>query len=801
MTLWRSVLRSVGRSPGFALTVTLFLGVSVAALLALATAVWALLAKPLPYPQGERLVSVAGHSEKMGFDLGFAAPLAERLGEFEQVEAVGFQRPGAALEDAQGVRLRTARVSASLLRLLGARPLLGRLPAEGEADDAVLISEPVWESRFNRDPGVLERPLELPGHRLRVIGVLPRGFGFPHRETAIWQPLVFAPAERAPDQASNWGDLQVYARLKPGATAAVFDEALNARWGALPELAGMREYLGLQMRVRSLRELWAADRARVLQGLGLAGVLVLLALCANLANLWLGRTLGRRRELAVRYALGAAGWRAAAPVLGEIALLTVAGVALGVGLTPLGLETLLKLGLIDPESPLPLRADLATALSALLATGLLYGLLALGPLWLVRRGGGVDDLGGGPRALSPAPAGARLRRTLVAFQIAAAATLLAGGGLLLRSQVALLESDTGFAGRGFVVAAVEPADAEDDDSEGSAQQRVAAWFDAVASLPGVRAASFAASPPFSRSEIVSTFEMVGEGRSESARQRLVGPGYFDLIRQPVLAGRGFEPDDGRAGAVIVDELFVKRHFPGRDPLGASLGVPSGTDPSDPERTVFQPARIVGVVATVKHQSLDEDATLGSVYQYVGSPVQEGILASYALLETDGAIAAMTPRLRELAQAHGLRLAKAATIEEWMRSTVEDRMPLLWLLGGFALACLLLCCTGLFALVQFAVASRRGEWGLRLALGASAGVLTRQLLGGAVRTAVPGLVLGLGGALALGQGMASRLYGVSPYDPLTLAVVMSGLILAALLAVWWPVRRVAAVAPAEVLRQE
>ncbi|PKM14644.1 MAG: hypothetical protein CVV12_13000 [Gammaproteobacteria bacterium HGW-Gammaproteobacteria-2] len=789
------VFRQLFRAPGFALIVTLFLGLSVAALLALATAGWALLAKPLPYPAGDRLFDVDAYSKQVGYGVGLPVALAERLTEFEAVEAVGYYGGGTEIDDEQGNPLHMASVSASLLRMLGARPLLGRLPAEGEADSVALISESLWEQRFNRDPGVLDQIIESPGQRLRVIGVLPRTFGFPRQTTVLWQPLVFSAAQRD----ANWS-IPVYVRLRPSVGREAFEASINAAWSEAPELVSMRNLMGrLNLQVKPLRELWGSERADLLRGLSLASALVLLALSANLANLWLGRTLGRQRELAVRRALGAAGWRVVAPVLGEIAVLTVFGVALGLVLTPIGLELLQKLAVIDPGSPLPVRMDAMTAAVAVLGTGLLFGMLALGPLWLVRRGIGVGELAGGARTLALGAGGARLRRGLVAFQIAVAVTLLAGGGLLLKSLSALLEADLGFNGRGFVMANASPKFAGVDGANDLGQSRMAAWFDEVIALPGVRAASFASSPPLTGNGNFLSVELVGEKDKVSAGRFIVGPAYFSLIAQPLLAGRAFDPADSGADVVMVDELFARTYLAGRDPLTVSLGVPIGPDPADPDRPLYQHMRIIGVVST--QHSPGEKPTTGGVYQYRDSLMHSDLLGAYVLLKTDGAITAMEPRFRELAQAHGLRLWKVAVIDDWIRSSVSDRMPLLWLLSGFAVTCLLLCCTGLFALVQFAVRSRRGEFGLKLALGATAARLSREVLLDALRSMWPGLVLGTIGALIIGHLLASRLYQASPYDPMTLVLVALLLGAVSLAAAWWPARRAGRVAPIEVLRQE
>lgn len=785
----RSVFRQLFRAPGFALAVTAFLGGSVAALLALATATWTLLGKPMPYPGGERLVNVHGYSLKEGFELGFAVPLAIQLGELDQVETLGFQRAGSDMEDSQGIRLQTSRVSPSLLRMLGASPLLGRLSTDDEPLDSVLIGEAFWENRFNRDPNVLDRMIELPGHRLRVIGVLPRAFGFPRGGIAIWQPLVFTDAERAPQQMEHWGPLQVYARLKPGASATALAQAIRARWDALPELAPMRESLGLEMRVTPLRARLAQGDSQLLAQLSLATVLVLLALTANLANLWLGRTLARQHELAIRGAMGASGWRIVAPVLVEIALLTFAGVAFGLLLVPSGIDLLQALGVFDANSPLLVRFDVITTVIAVLTALLLIALLSIGPLWLIRRGFEAGGLGGGPRTLTLSRGGTRLRRGLVAFQVAAAMTLLAGGGLLLRSMGALLATDTGFSARDIVMAAVTPKDARVAGTDLSAGQRMAAWYADVSSLPGVKAASFATAPPFSQSEIVSTVRLVGDPHDVTVRDRVVGPGYFDLIGQSVSVGRAFRSDD--AAAVIVDALFVKRNLSGVDPLQASI---EGGDE-------HLPTRIIGVVPTIKHASLDESASMGAMYRQIIDPGQPGILPRYALLATNGDGGAMRMRLEELANAHGLRLERADTIKGWMRESLAARMPLLWLLGGFAITCLLLSCTGLFALVQFAVRSRRSEFGLKMALGATSALLERQVVWASLRSVWPGLILGVIGALIVGHLLASRLYQVSPYDPITLVLVALLLGAVSLAAAWWPARRAGRVAPIEVLRQE
>jgi predicted permease len=789
-----SALRQLARAPAFALIVTGFLGLSVAALLALWTAAYSMLWKPLPFAHGDRLVELRGYSQSMRFQLGYAVPLALDVHEFAEIEAAGMLRSEQGIEDAEGRPLAAVRVSAELLPMLGVAPLLGRLPTTDDGDDVALVSAEFWRSRLGADPLAVERTLELPGRRLHVIGVLPDDFSVPSRGTALWLPLHFSAEERAPQAVSNWGNVRVFARLAAGVPVERAEAAINARYLDIPELDSMREFMGLTVQVTALRELWTAERRRLLGELSLAAVLVMLTLAANLASLWLGRALARQDELALRQALGAGRVRAMAPLLTEIALLTVAGVGLGLLLTPPALRVLAAVGVVDPSSPLPLALDATTLGAAGLSAALLFVLLSLGPLWLAWRGFRSRGLGRSERSPGASAGGARARRVLVAFQVAVAVALLAGGGLLLRSLVELMQADQGFAASGFVMVELVPRDAEVAGTELSPAARIAAWYDGVATMPGVSASSFASAPPYSRSEVLSSFELTGQGREERARDRLVGPGYFAMIGQPLLMGRGFAEGDTATSAVVVDERFVALHLEGRDPLGAEVGVPVG-------QGVYQPARIVGVVRTAQHFAPDEPVETGSVYRQIASPADASMLARFVLLRVDAGLQGMRPRLEEWAGVHGLRLARVAGIEDWVRLSLAPRLPLLSLLVGFAVVCLLLCATGLFALVQFWVASRRGEFGVKLALGASPERLSREVVSGALRTVLPGLVLGLAAALAVGQLLAAQLFQVSAFDPLTLGSVLLVMLLAALAASWGPARGVRRVSPAQALRQE
>ena len=792
-TTVRQVLHTIQRSPGFSLLVVGFLGLAVAAVLSLASAAWALLVKPLPYPQAERLAHVYGYSTRMGFELGFAVPLAVRLAELDSVEAVGYWRRGDEIEDGSGALLESVRISPSLLRMLAAAPVLGRLPNEDDPADAVVISEALWRQWFNRDPGVLDRPVDLPGRRLRVIGVMADDFAFPRAGIAIWQPLIFSPEQRAAEAMSEWGDLRVYVRMASGVDAVILAEQIAALAAAEEGLAAMREFMGLDLRVADLRASLSDGEIGLLSQVFLAIALILAAVVANLANLWLNRMLARQRELALRSALGASGFRRISPILIEVLSLTLAGVMLGVLLTPGGIAILHGLDLLRPNSALAVTVDGATVLLALaLAVGLTL-VLALPAIVLDRRVSLLASLGAGGRQVSSSPAGARLRTILVAVQVATAVGLLAGGGLLLRSLDALVRTETGFRSEHLLMAEMVPKDVRLLAHSASAGQRLAAWFDEASRLPGVNAASFANAPPFSRSESVSSFEVISGGDEDSARDRIVGPAYFDLLGQQPSQGRVFAERDADLPVVVVDERYVSRHLAGRDPLQTTIGVPVADD-------AYQPARIIGVVPTVKHLALDEAEGMGTVFRYSAVPAETGRLPRFILFDA-GDPAALRMRLDELALRHGLRLVRFDRLSDWLRASLSDRMRLTGLLVAMAVVGLLLASMGLFALVQYTVRGRRRELALRMALGARSSDLSRRVSVDAVSALLPGLLLGLVAAVLVGEVLAARLHGIGPRDPLTLVLVVALLVPVALLSAWLPARRIAAIAPTEALADD
>lgn len=780
--------RRLARAPAFSVTVVALLAIGLAAMLTLMSAASVLLLQPLPYPEGDRLVEVRGHSRSMGFSLGFAPALLDTLAAMAEVERVVAWDHSRPLEGEHGELLHSARLGDGLLELLGARALHGRLlRIEDVGSDAALLSESAWRSRFGADPGIVGQRLRIGATTLHVVGVVAEGFRFPQRETALWRPLDVAALKSG--KGFDWGAVQALARLAPGASVPALRHAIDARIAPLPELAQMREFMQLELQAESLRERWARTQRGAL-GLGLGAVALVLAMVgANLAGLWMQRGLRRQRELAIRGALGATAGRIAGAMTAEIVLLSVVALAIALALVPVGTQLLAWLGLLDGATPWLAMGTASLDARVLAAGGVLAALLAAAmsvPSLVIARRVGAADLGGAARALSLGVRGERTRRLLVAGQVCLAVTLLAGGALLARSMLSLLEQDPGFVPDGLVMVRVEPAG---DDRIDPAGLRV--LYEAAAALPGVAASTFSNAAPFSGSEAVSSF--IDPARPEvplSGRTRVVGNDWFAVMRQPILRGRPLTPGDVGAAVVVVDQRFAEQMFGATDPVGARIGLTGGPG----ERTVS--AEIVGVAGTVRHARLGEQVEQGTVYRTADTPDARH---TSLLLRTSQDSVALAPALRSLAAAQGLRIADVRSASAAVRDSVSDRRPLLVVALGFALIGVALAGVGLFAQVAFAVERRRAEFGLRLAIGATPAMLGRLTLADAARIAVPGLGLGLAGGLLVGRLLSSHLHGVSPHDPLSMLAVLGSVGACLVLAAFVPAWRASRVDPNQCLR--
>jgi putative ABC transport system permease protein len=784
--------RLLRRSPGFTAVVVLTLALGIGANAAVFSVVNGVLLRPLPFAESDRLVIVRGGMGVRGEFL----QVRERARALEGVAAYSAHEEASLTGEGEPARLATARVTPELLPLLGVGPMLGRGFAAEESERGrervVLLSHALWRQRYGGDPGVLGRSLVLDGESHTVVGVMPPGFRFPEAETQLWRPVVLGGSPpQQPGELWGEGGYVPLGRLAPGATP----EQARAELAALGP--GMRELVPWQMpedywrepAVTPLREEVAgAVRPMLLVLLGAVGLVLLIA-CVNVANLLLARAAARRQEVAVRSALGAGRGRILRQLLTESVLLTLVGGAAGV-LLALGGVRLLVAMLPNLPRVVEVGIDARVLLFALglsLLTGVLFG---LAPALRSAGSGMREGLREGGRA-GVGRERQRLARVLVTTQVALAVVLVAGAGLMVRSLWELLRVDPGFQPGNVVAASVSPPDFRYPDTA-----RRQAYHDELlarlARVPGARAAALASGVPFAGDVYGSVF--IIDGRPDPSREGgdwpwadgrvSITPDYFRTLSVPVVRGRAFTDAD-RADAphvVVVSQALATRYWPDADPVGARVRFPADRD----WRTV------VGIAGDVQWADLAAERGTGL---YV--PLQQGWGGAVrAVVRSTADPDAVTRSIRSIVA--GLDpdtpVSDMRTMEQLVTASVAGPRSAMVLLAVFAALALALGAVGIYGVTAYAVAQRRQEFGIRMALGARAGDVVRLVLRqGAILTAA-GIIAGLAIALMGTRVLSGMLYGISATDPLTFAVVPIVLALVALAAISLPARRAARVDP-------
>lgn len=542
----------------------------------------------------------------------------------------------------------------------------------------------------------------------------------------------------------------------------------------------------LEFNASGLRKAWTAEQRQPLTIIGLASLLVFAAALFNVAGLWLTRLLARTREHAIQAALGAGGLRRLARTGFEFLLIGATGSGLALALTAPALGWLEDVGVLDPDQPLGIQTGPATLVSTLLVLLAASLPVLASAAWQQRRERRelLTALAGGSRT---GGTGARARRVLIVAQVALAMSILCAMGLLLRSWHALLTEDLGFEPRNLLVARIEAGRTENPRAMDPV---VGAALEATRGIPGVREVAYTNVAPFAGSESVSTIQEPGraDGRETTVRTRDVGERYFEAVGIPILRGRSFEP--GVTG-VVVDQYFADRYFP-EGAVGEYLRLAAG--PED-----LRDAEIIGVAGTAKYRTPDEQPNQGTLYELEAGPRA----AVTAVISTTVPPAGLAGDVRAvLEDALGAaRTGDVVTMENLVRRTVRDREPQLMLLAIFAAEVVALAGIGLFSLLAYSVRARTAEFGVRQAVGAKPADIRRHVLGDAMRLLVPGLLAGMAGGWMAGKLVASRLYEVSPIDPLTWAATGLLLSLVVLTAGLWPAGRAARIQPTEALRHE
>jgi putative ABC transport system permease protein len=804
MNDFRYAARTLRRTPGFTAVAVLTLGLGIGATTAIFSAVNGVLLRPLPYPEDDRLTVLwlNNQQESIERDVTSYPTYLDWQGAAAYASMAGYTSTvGTLTGDGDAEQYSGAWVTGDFFRVLGVAPAVGRAldgeHARAGSHQVVVLSHGLWTRRFGGDPGILGRAVVVNDVAREVVGVMPRGFAYPEG-AEFWLPI--APDHESWQQPANargmlW--LSVIGRLGPGATVAQASVELNGIMARLAEEELVPAGNGVL--VEPLRDtIVGSVRPGLLILLG-AVAFVLLIACVNVANLLLARGAKRRRELAVRGALGASGGRLALQTLAESLLLGGLGAALGLALASFGTAALVALSPQDLPRLDGVRVDGAVigfGVLIALATGLIFG---LAPAWQARNAALSASLRDAERGATGSGV-ARLRPTLVVVEVALALVLLIGAGLLARSFAALQVVDAGFhtervlSFRVTTGAARYPEAAQVRDF----QDRLLARLEGI---PGVESATavttlFLARLPNMGPVALEGQPSAGEGEAVTAvTNDIVRPDFFRTMGVRLVRGRGFEATDVEGGpaAVIVNESFVRRFLAGEDPIGRRF---TRGNPEDPD-AVWQ--TIVGVVADTRRSGLAETVR-PEAYRPSTQVAPRGV---EVLVRTAGPPLAVVPQVRAVLNELDPNLAMASlrTVESALAEAVATRRFVMALLAGFAVLAVALAAIGIFGVLAYLVGQRTRELGIRMALGADRRAVQTLVLRESLRHVLPGIALGTAGALLLTRVLRSQLYGVSPTDPLTFLAVIVVLVGVALLASWIPARRAAGVDPMDALRQE
>ncbi len=817
MTLTRALRRLV-TAPGFSLLAVLTLAVGIGANAAIFSVVDGILLKALPYPHAEALVAVDHRAPGVKLESAGSAPFLyfTYRDQMTTVQDVGLWRPDTASMTGIGEpeQIATISVTDGVLPILGVQPALGRLFTR--ADDTpgstatMILAYGYWKTRFGGDPSVVGRRVVADGRAREVIGVLPESFRFLDRDAAAFVPLRF---DRNATYLGNFSYRSI-ARLRPGATpdAAAADAArlVPVALGAFPPFPGFSAKLFQDIHltpvVRPLKQDIVGDIGRVLWVLmGTIGVVLLIA-CANVANLLLVRTDGRQQELAIRAALGAGRGRIARELMAESLLLGVVGGLVGLALAYGGVRLLVA---IAPAN-LPRLHDIAIDLPVVLftfvvsvAAGALFGVFPV----LKYAGPRINmALRAGGRTLSDSRERHRARNTLVVAQVALALVLLVGSGLMIRTFLALRHVDPGFSHPEelLTVRISIPSAAVKEAVDVVRQQQ--AIGDKIAAVPGVASVG-----------ITTAIPMDGTGRTDAIfaedrplvdgqlpplrRFKFISPGLLRTMGNRVVAGRDLTWEDlyGQRRVALVSENLARELW--NDPQSAL-----GKRIRDGNRSPWR--EIVGVVTDERDDGVDQRAPSfvcwpllmdefsgdnPSVARTVAFVIRSPRAASSGLLADVGrAVWSVNPNLP---------LARVRTVQEIYETSLARTSFTLVMLSIAGAMALLLGVAGLYGVISYAVSQRTREIGIRMALGARAGEVTRMFVGQGLRLAGIGIAVGIAVALALTRLMASLLFEVSAVDPATYAGVAAGLAAAAVLASYVPALRAATIDPSDALRAE
>jgi predicted permease len=815
----RYALRTLLKSPGFAIVAVLTLALGIGANVATFSVVYAVLLRPLPFPQPEQLVRVfddlrGPHEQDLGMSVPELWDLQDRSGLFQDISAVAPTNSAVGGGD-RTVRAESLVTSPDYFSLLGAKPQLGRVYTQQAAVpgymEPVVISDGFWRRNYGSDPNIVGHKMRLDSDLYTIVGVMPPGFRHPGRtldtDVEVWVATGFnAPPYPVPAVRSQRMIPAVIARLKPGLTVAQAQSQLDAYVSQLS-----RQYpteypaaAAWALRLVPVKEdLVGPQRTELFILFGAVGFVLLIA-CVNIANLLLARSSGRRREIAIRLAMGASRARLAAQLLTESTFLSLISSAVAI-VTVLLLKSAI-ISLAPADIPRLNEVDVSArvlffAFLISILTGILFG---LAPALQAANPSQIENLREGGRGSTAGRRHTRLSRMLVVSEVALSIVLLAGAGLLLRSFWRVLEVRPGFNPSHLTTAQIWiPVSNDAAHDPYSIEEKRAAFlqevYRRVSVLPGVEQSTISGNDtlPMNSGRNYSPFSIQGRAeeseRTPTADIAVVDTEYFRTMEVPLMSGRNFTLSDTSKSqpVAVIDETLARRYWPGQNPLGQQIKFGFGAG--------LQGLTIVGVVGDIKSDGFDTPS-VPHIYVPLGlfAPVNAVVfLRSRADVEHLGeAVRHEVEMVDPNVPVHSI-----SSMDQIIARSVADRRFALELLGVFAAVALLLAAIGIYGVMSYSFSQRTHEVGIRMALGAQRLDILRMALGEGMSIVVIGLASGLIGAAIMTRFFRSMLFDVAPADPITYLTVSAILAAVALFACYIPAQRATRVDPLIALREE
>lgn len=804
----RYAMRSLLQHPGFTVIAVITLALGIGANTAMFSVINAVLLRPLPYHEPQRLVTIWEQSPERGLyqmPVSFAnlRDWVDQNHTFDQISAYTFTSLNL-IGAGEPAKLDAVRVSSNLFSLIGAAPQFGRtfLPEEDRegASNVVILSNAVWKDRFGADSGIVGRSLTLNNQSYTVVGVMSSGFQFPvgfgYMGKVLNDPIdLYVPVAATSDE-SRRGSYSFFAlgRLKPGVTIDQARAEMNAIESRLEQqYPGSNTGIGISL-IPTQEQTVKEIRPALLVLLGAVAFLLLIA-CANIANLLLARAASRQKEMAIRSALGASRLRILRLLLTESVLLSFVGGVVGLLIAVWSTKALMALAPDNIPRLNEVGVDTRVfgfALVVSLITGIVFGLV---PALHATKPNLNEGLKEGLRGSMESTFGKRTRRVLVVTEVALSLMLLIGAGLLIKSFLRLQQENLGFNPENLLAVSLELPDSTYPED----RQQAAFFKEALARLgtvPGVKSVGTTTGLPLTLSLSGSDFRIEGRPEPEAGQEmiietRSVSPGYFGTLDVPVLKGRDFsdrDNSDAPAAAIINAEL-ARVYFPNEDPISKRISF-------DDRQTWMS---IVGIVGDVKQQGLDSNAKPEVYFPYLQIPAPSMSVVVRTVSNPLSAVGAVKSQIQTIDK--DLPIGDAETMQQLLAESSSGRRFNTLLLTLFATVAVMLAVVGIYGVMSYSVTQRTHEIGIRMAVGAQPSDVFRIVIGQGMLLAVVGVAFGLVGAFALTRLMTTMLFGVEPTDPLTftsLAVLLIGVGLAAC---YLPGRRATKVDPLVALRSE